>query len=197
MRNIYPHYDPLNEFEGDYIYDGLEWGCNGEYIGGPLNNEWTEGNKHGAAATRRIITQAGQSEMNLNEKPRSAAEYCYNKNKRNANGAVQGMSNSSGWFLPGISQLESILTSYYNTYTEFQNNFYWSSAAAKIEQEYGLRISIQRAPAMPVPPRPCQTVVMQKVIGTIYTRMITALPVKHPASIDLSASVQPTYRPVA
>jgi len=69
--------------------------------------------------------------MNLNEKPRSAAEYCYNKNKRNANGAVQGMSNSSGWFLPGISQLESILTSYYNTYTEFQNNFYWSSAAAK------------------------------------------------------------------
>ena len=62
------HYDPLNEFEGDYIYDGLEWGCNGEYIGGPLNNEWTEGNKHGAAATRRIITQAGQSEMNLNEK---------------------------------------------------------------------------------------------------------------------------------
>ena len=66
------HYDPLNEFEGDYIYDGLEWGCNGEYIGGPLNNEWTEGNKHGAAATRRIITQAGQSEMNLNEKPRSA-----------------------------------------------------------------------------------------------------------------------------
>ena len=63
--------------------------------------------------------------------PRSAAEYCYNKNKRNANGAVQGMSNSSGWFLPGISQLESILTSYYNTYTEFQNNFYWSSAAAK------------------------------------------------------------------
>ena len=67
----------------------------------------------------------------------------------------------------------------------------------KIEQEYGLRISIQRAPAMPVPPRPCQTVVMQKVIGTIYTRMITALPVKHPASIDLSASVQPTYRPVA
>lgn len=69
MRNIYPHYDPLNEFEGDYIYDGLEWGCNGEYIGGPLNNEWTEGNKHGAAATRRIITQAGQSEMNLNENP--------------------------------------------------------------------------------------------------------------------------------
>ena len=125
------HYDPLNEFEGNYIYDGLEWGCNGEYIGGPINNEWTDGNKHGAAATQRIINQARQSTMNLNEKPRSAAEYCYNKNKRNDSGAVQGMSNSSGWFLPGISQLESILTSYYNTYPEFQNNFYWSSAAAR------------------------------------------------------------------
>lgn len=197
MRNIYPHYDPLNEFEGDYIYDGLEWGCNGEYIGGPLNNEWTEGNKHGAAATRRIITQAGQSEMNLNEKPRSAAEYCYNKNKRNANGAVQGMSNSSGWFLPGISQLESILTSYYNTYTEFQNNFYWSSAAAKDRTGIWSAYIYPESTSYARATKPCQTVVMQKVIGTIYTRMITALPVKHPASIDLSASVQPTYRPVA
>ena len=69
--------------------------------------------------------------MNLNEKPRSAAEYCYNKNKRNDNGVVQGMTNSSGWFLPGIRQLEAILTSYCNTYPEFQNNFYWSSAAGK------------------------------------------------------------------
>lgn len=69
--------------------------------------------------------------MNLNEKPRSAAEYCYNKNKRNDNGVVQGMTNSSGWFLPGIRQLEAILTSYYNAYPEFQNNFYWSSAAGK------------------------------------------------------------------
>mgnify|MGYP000546106715 CR=1 FL=1 len=125
------HYDPLNEFEGDYIYDGLEWGCYGQYIGNVLNNEWTDGNKHGAEATQRIINQAGQSTMTLNDKPGSAAEYCYNKNKRNASGVVQGMSNSSGWFLPGISQLESILVSYYNTYPEFQNNFYWSSAAAR------------------------------------------------------------------
>ena len=126
------HYDPLNEFEGDYIYDGLEWGCNGITLAyTQIDDQWTLGNKHGAEATRRIISRAGQSEMNLNEKPGSAAEYCYNKNKRNASGIVQDMTNSSGWFLPGISQLESILTTYYNTYTEFQNNFYWSSAAGK------------------------------------------------------------------
>lgn len=126
------HYDPLNEFEGDYIYDGLEWGCDGITLAfSEINDEWTLGSKHGAEATRRIISRAGQSTMTLNDKPRSAAEYCYNKNKRDARGLVQNMSNSSGWFLPGISQLESILTTYYNNYPEFQNNFYWSSAAAK------------------------------------------------------------------
>lgn len=126
------HYDPLNEFEGDYIYDGLEWGCDGITLAfSGINDEWTLGSKHGAEATQRIISRAGQSTMTLNDKPRSAAEYCYNKNKRDARGLVQNMSNSSGWFLPGISQLESILTTYYNNYPEFQNNFYWSSAAAK------------------------------------------------------------------
>ena len=129
------HYDPLNEFEGDYIYDGLEWGLNGEYLGGGIPAgiivKWANVYYNGAEATRHIISKAGQSTMNLNEKPRSAAEYCYNKNKRNDNGVVQGMTNSSGWFLPGIRQLEAILTSYYNTYPEFQRNFYWSSAAGK------------------------------------------------------------------
>lgn len=129
------HYDPLNEFEGNYIYDGLEWGLNGEYLGGGwpagIITKWTNVYYNGAEATRHIISQAGQSTMDLNGKPRSAAEYCYNKNKRNDNGVVQGMTNSSGWFLPGIRQLEAILTSYYNTYPEFQRNFYWSSAAGK------------------------------------------------------------------
>lgn len=126
------HYDPLNEFEGNYIYNGLEWGCNGITLAiSQINDEWTLGSKHGAEATQRIISRAGQSTITLNDKPRSAAEYCYNKNKRNDNGVVQELSSTSGWFLPGISQLESILTTYYNSYPEFKNNFYWSSAAAK------------------------------------------------------------------
>lgn len=130
------HYDPLNEFQGNYIYNGLEWGLDGEYLGSNLiiqgeDNTWCNVYYNGAEATQHIITKAGQSVMDLNEKPRSAAEYCYNKNKRNSNGAVQGMNKSSGWFLPGIRQLEAILTTYYNTYPEFQNRFYWSSAAGK------------------------------------------------------------------
>lgn len=145
------HYDPLNEFEGDYIYDGLEWGLNNTYLNTLeyrfgmlpreqeyLGGDWQNVYYNGLEATMHIITKAGQGEMNLNEKPESAAEYCYNKNKRNSNGsAVDSNGNvitensSSGWFLPGIRQLEEILTSYYNTYPEFQKRFYWSSSAGK------------------------------------------------------------------
>lgn len=145
------HYDPLNEFEGDYIYDGLEWGLNNTYLNTSeyrvgmnvwekeyLGGDWQNVYYNGLEATMHIITKAGQGVMNLNEKPESAAEYCYNKNKRNSegravdsNGNVITENSSSGWFLPGIRQLEEILTSYYNTYPEFQKRFYWSSSAGK------------------------------------------------------------------
>ena len=126
------HYDPLNEYENDAIYDGLEWGVNGQDLGSPWYEEdkWCNVYYNGLEATLNIIEKSGQSEMNLNEKPESAAEYCYNKNKRNADGNVYNIS-SGGWFLPGIRQLEYTLTKYYNTYPEFQKHFYWSSAAGK------------------------------------------------------------------
>lgn len=195
------HYDPLNEFEGNYIYDGLEWGLNGEYLGWNLviqgeDETWCNIYYNGAEATQHIISKAGQSTMNLNEKPRSAAEYCYNKNKRNDNGVVQGMTNSSGWFLPGIRQLEAILTSYYNTYPEFQNNFIGHRRRGKDGLVFGHMITM-RTTVMPVPPRPCQTVVMQKVTGTIRTRVRTAPPAKPPVPAPTSASVRPMYRPAA
>ena len=35
------------------------------------------------------------------------------------------------WYLPGIRELERILRAYYAEYTEFQQNYYWSSAAGE------------------------------------------------------------------
>lgn len=158
------HYAPLNEFEEDYIYDGLEWGLNGEYLGGgwpaEVISKWTNVYYNGAEATRHIISKAGQSTMNLNEKPRSTAEYCYNKNKPNDNGVVQGITNSSSWFLPGIRQLETTLTSYYNTYLEFQRNFYWSSAAGKRRILSGLDYYEDNGTL--VPPKPYAMAVCRK-----------------------------------
>ena len=84
----------------------------------------------------------------LNKQPNSAIEYCYNKNKRNANGHVV-WENSDGsynqnqlnWYLPAIDEIEEIVMSEYidldnqkqSTYIlfhEFQSQFYWSSQPA-------------------------------------------------------------------
>ena len=158
------HYAPLNEFEEDYIYDGLEWGLNGEYLGGgwpaEVISKWTNVYYNGAEATRHIISKARQSTMNLNEKPRSTAEYCYNKNKPTDNGVVQSITNSSSWFLPGIRQLAATLTSYYNTYLEFQRNFYWSSAAGKRRILSGLDYYEDNGTL--VPPKPYAMAVCRK-----------------------------------
>lgn len=78
------------------------------------------------------------SMMELNDKPRTAAEYCMNKNKRKSNGIVPYKTyddaNKTGkgiWYLPGIRELEAILRTYYIRYPEFQGNYYWSSAAGE------------------------------------------------------------------
>ncbi len=130
------HHDPLDEHTNDAMYNGLEWGLNqvwlnthGLIING-LYGEWQNVYFNGLDATYNIINKAGQKVMDLNAKPASAAQYCNNKNKRSdTNGEVP--SSAYGWFLPGIRQLEAILTTYYNQYPEFQQHFYWSSSAGK------------------------------------------------------------------
>ncbi len=76
----------------------------------------------------------------LNKQPKSAIEYCYNKNKRLANGNVVSNHN---WYLPAIDEMEDIVMSKYtsedgtyNTYArfiDFQNKYYWSSQPAYIQ----------------------------------------------------------------
>ena len=139
------HYDPLNEHDGNgLIYEGLEWGLDGQYLNEEewrtgmltwpwnesayLKGDWQNVYYNGVEATWNIIQKAeSQYVKNLNEAPESAAEYCYDKNKRDDDGNVVNRK----WFLPGIRQLENILTTYYNQYTEFQENYYWSSSAGK------------------------------------------------------------------
>lgn len=124
------HHDPLDEHINDAMYNGLEWGANGVTFSPWYDSDkWTKVFFNGLDATNNIIANTGQQEMDLNEKPESAAQYCNNKNKRGSNGVVP--SSNYGWFLPGIRQLEAILTTYYNKYPEFQQHFYWSSAAGK------------------------------------------------------------------
>lgn len=73
----------------------------------------------------------------LNMQPKSAVEYCYNRNKRNNKGDVV----SEDWYLPAVDEIEEVVTSKYidpdnlvkPTYArfkEFQEQYYWSSQPA-------------------------------------------------------------------
>ena len=68
----------------------------------------------------------GIGELNLSEPPKSAVEYCFNKNKRNANGKVDTVE----WYLPSIDEIEDFIVGAYNSYPEFQGYPYWSCQPA-------------------------------------------------------------------
>lgn len=87
------------------------------------------------------------------EKPASAFHYCFGKNKRNSDGSAvyeyeqtrrQGIFGSyvtgntaKGWYMPGITELENALLIYYNDFSDFRGNFYWSAACANKSTQTG------------------------------------------------------------
>lgn len=61
--------------------------------------------------------------VTLDEDPKSAIAYCYNKNKRNANGEVDEIK----WYLPAVDEIEDIAEAAYQDFDGvFQKNMYWS-----------------------------------------------------------------------
>ena len=150
------HYDPLDKYDTEQIYPGLSWGKEqkldlethrqfdwrkwlGAYISPNSTTTETaqpwENYVLGIYYTRKIIEKYTQSRLTLNDQPRSAAEYCWNRNKRassdynNNYGIV--LEKTEKYFLPGIRQMEDALTTYYNSFPEFQGNYYWSSTPAE------------------------------------------------------------------
>lgn len=134
------HGDPLDEFDDEQVYTGLPWGADGREIGSYHEDDgsWFGQNIDswrnyywGHAFTSIIVnnpeTEYSMADLTLNTKPKTAAGYCYIKNKRNADGSVP----NHKWYLPGIRELERILEDYYIEYPEFQNNYYWASAAGE------------------------------------------------------------------
>lgn len=95
----------------------------------------------------KLMTDGKMSAGTLSSTPQSAVEYCYNKNKRNADGTVSNVE----WYLPAIDEIEEIVTSQYvldgesyETYArflEFQEKFYWSSQPAYIYNDLSLSIN--------------------------------------------------------
>lgn len=85
--------------------------------------------------------------LQLDEQPKSAIEYCYNKNKRNNKGEVvwqntDGTYNQSqlNWYLPAVDEIEDIVMSKYGSglftyarFLEFQDQDYWSCQPAYLK----------------------------------------------------------------
>lgn len=137
------HGDPLDEYINNQVFTGLPWE---EYDGsgttiGRVDGHFCSSNFYwGHGFTQQIAqeveaVQSGSwpffnysyAHLTLNSKPKTAAGYCYVKNKRDSNGNVP----NPKWYLPGIRELERMLEDYYIEYPEFQNNYYWSSAAGE------------------------------------------------------------------
>lgn len=126
------HGDPLDEYTNNQVFTGRPWGASGTEIGrwgGLISGIESYRNFYWGHEFTSIIV--GKTEilenLTLNARPETAAGYCYIKNKRNEDGTVT----NPKWYLPGIRELERILEDYYIEYTEFQNNYYWSSAAGE------------------------------------------------------------------
>lgn len=143
--------DPLDEYTSNQVFTGLPWQRgNGTEIGtievekrqknwfGRWESGDVESHKNyfwGHDFTTAIV-RVGETnmlrDMHLNGVPNTAAGYCYNKNKRDANGNII----NPKWYLPGIRELERILEDYYVDYEEFREHFYWSSAAGENGDPY-------------------------------------------------------------
>lgn len=82
----------------------------------------------GLKFTQEIVEKVGidNNILTLSGDAQSAVEYCYNKNKRNANGIVETIH----WYLPAIDETEEILVDGFNYFPVFQAKYYWASQPA-------------------------------------------------------------------
>lgn len=67
--------------------------------------------------------------ITLDETPKSAFAYCYNRNKRNYEGNVV----SQDWYLPAIDEIEDIMESAHEYFDDFHGKLYWSCQPAYIK----------------------------------------------------------------
>ena len=129
MGNYIPYYDFYTSKDTEVMPDeGNRRAYNGKVFCDEIVAE---------ANTSANVSTYGIGVLNLSQTPKSAVEYCYNRNKRDNNGNVT----SVVWYLPAVDEIEEIVTSKYvdpdnlvkPTYArfkEFQEQLYWSSQPA-------------------------------------------------------------------
>ncbi len=109
----------------NYDYSGLLFSRNIVNEANIINNE---------------LTLSGDNTLSDGKKfngPASAVEYCFNKNKRNAQGDVTIIN----WYLPSIDETEEILVDGFNYFPVFQSKYYWSSQPAYKKYDFVSNVS--------------------------------------------------------
>jgi hypothetical protein len=88
----------------------------------------------GQTFTSEIYTKSngGVKVLTMADQPSGAVEYCYNRNKRDANGSVSAVE----WYLPSTDEMEAIAEAGYSRFEEFQEKFYWTSQPAYIRNTF-------------------------------------------------------------
>lgn len=136
VEEYHDYTDPLETLHDQDASQGFTYGPSIE-IGriGNAFSSWSYNNYYeGDVTTSRLISAYSQASLTLNETPRSAAEYCYNKNKRSSSGAVTSVK----WFLPDIRQLEYIVQALYAAGDKHTADyFYWSSTTGRRTEYLG------------------------------------------------------------
>ena len=97
------------------------------------DSEITTGVMHeyaGLHFTEDIVKKSnnGVKNLTMDQSSSVAVEYCYNRNKRNADGSIAKVE----WYLPSADELEDFIVAAYNSFKEFQDNYYWTSQPAYI-----------------------------------------------------------------
>ena len=110
-------HDDDNDSSDEYTKDG---GTLHNYAGQEFTKEIAEN------------PNAGLTKLTLAETANSAVEYCYNRNKRDANGNVVNVE----WYLPSADELEDFIVPAYASFEEFQDNYYWTSQPAYIRNVF-------------------------------------------------------------
>ncbi len=109
-----------------------------------LPDEVTLRDYKGKDFTHEIMTVAKNngkiSTGTLDVEPESAAEYCYNKNKRDNNDLLS--KENMHWYMPSIDEIEDIVTSAHFDFPVFQDNFYWSSQPAYIANDFIINVEL-------------------------------------------------------
>lgn len=194
------HYDGKNKYTD--TYEGFRWGLDGlsSGLGVQSGHSYNQYMKWGWQNTMQIMDRYRASdqwrghEMTLNEEPSGAAEYCYNKNKRDQDGNVV----EARWYLPTISELEYALEKYYINFEVFQDKWYWSSNPGAEANEQGGGDNgedVHYARATRVKYDPDNTVDVPNEFGYVHYRSNPDYPYDYDTSTNLYKKGQGGHAP--